>query len=162
LGWPGCGPGAGPTHAGAAVNADDTDSAARTRGANWANKEANRRASPINRPIQLIIRPEQLTLIDTNAAPDPSAAQAKVVSFHQPSDKVLDQLAAAIRDQMRDWGLAGHGMYWRPTLVFYVAPGAERHAQRLAALMQDSGVDVKLPAASQTAFRPEDRSRATR
>jgi hypothetical protein len=149
-------------NSGAAVNADDTDSAARTRGVNWANKDANRRASPINRPIHLIIRPDQLTLIDTNAAPDPAALQGKVVSFHQPNEKVLDQLAAAIREQTREWGLAGHGMYWRPTLVFQVAPGAERHAQRLATLMQDSGVDVKLPAAPQTAAVPEDPSRATR
>jgi hypothetical protein len=164
-------------NAGAAANVDDADSAARTRGVNWANKAANRRASPINRPIHLIVRPDQLTLIDTNAVPDPAALQGKVVSFHQPGEKVLDQLAAAIREQTRDWGLAGHGMYWRPTLVFQVAPGAERHAQRLAALMEDSGVDVKLPAAvtprsaegsappypaPQTAARPEDPNRATR
>ena len=149
-------------NAGAAVNVNGADSAARTRGVNWANKEANRRASPINRPIQLIVRPDQLTLIDMNAAPDPAALAGKVVSFHQPNEKVLDQLAASIREQTREWGLAGHGMYWRPTLVFQVAPGAERHAQRLAALMQDSGVDVKLPAAPHTAVRPEDPSRATR
>jgi hypothetical protein len=110
----------------------------------------------------VIVRPDQLTLVDVAAAPDPAALQGKVVTFHQPHEKVLDQLAAAIHEQTREWGLAGHGMYWRPTLVFQVAPGAEPHAYRLAELMQDSGIDVRLPGGPQTAARPEEPSHATR
>lgn len=65
------------------------------------------------------------------------------ISFHQQTDMVLDQLAATIQLRMKDWGLAGNGMYWRPTLVLQVEPGAEQHAIRLNDLLQDSGIDVK-------------------
>jgi hypothetical protein len=118
-------------------------SAADTRGANWANEEAARRASPVTRPIRVLVRVNRLALHETDAA----ASDAAVVSFEQPVDRVMDQLAGAIRTHMADWGIAGDGMYWRPTLVVTVAPGAERQAARLAELLENSGIDVRLPAA---------------
>ena len=71
------------------------------------------------------------------------AEQAMAISFHQPTDRVLDQLAASVKERMADWGQAGHNMYWRPTLLLQVEPGAEQHAIRLNDLLRDSGIDVK-------------------
>lgn len=138
----------------------NVESAAKSRGANWANSDASQRSSAITRPIQVMIRPDQLAILD----PNDYTTGGAVVPFNQPSERVLDQLAAAIKRQVADWGIAGRGMYWRPELVFVVAPGAEPHASRLAALLDDSGVDVRLPATSgsNVAARPQEGARATR
>jgi hypothetical protein len=125
------------------------ESAADTRGANWADAEATRRASAIARPIKVQVSAEQIAVLDSDNGASPAAAT--VVPFKQPVNAVLDQLAAAVADRKADWGLAGDNMYWRPTLVLYVTPGAERQAARLTELLDNSGIDVRLP---QTAARP--------
>jgi hypothetical protein len=135
----------------------DAHSAAEKRGANWANAEASRRASPITRPIQVTVRPDQIDVASDEAGT--AAQKPAVISFHQPTERVLDDLAAAVQQHIKDWGLAGQGMYWRPTLVLQVAPGADRHAIRLNDLLKDSGVDVHF---KDVASKPEDPSHATR
>jgi len=134
----------------------DAHSAAEKRGAHWANAEASHRSSAITRPIQVVVRPDELNIVsdDGRAGQKPQA-----ISFHQPTDRVLDQLAAAVQQHIKEWGLAGQGMYWRPTLVLQVAPGADRHAIRLNDLLKDSGVDVRF---KDVASKPEEASRATR
>ena len=123
--------------------AGQTASAAQSRGANWANEAATRRASAISRPIRVVVNPEQIDVMPTNQGGSGPVGPPTAITFHQPTDKVLDQLAAAVKERMNDWGLAGHNMYWRPTLVLQVAPGAEQHAIRLNDLLRDSGIDVK-------------------
>jgi hypothetical protein len=128
-------------------------SAADTRGVNWANAEASRRASAVTRPVKVLVSPQQLSVLGDGANPD-------IVSFQQPTERVMDQLAGAVQEHIRDWGLAGDNMYWRPTLVLSVAPGAERQAQRLAELLENSGLDVHLPQSTATA--PQGAGHATR
>jgi hypothetical protein len=118
--------------------------AADARGANWANSAASRNATAITRPVRVQVTADQLAVLDEGGQP----AASGVVSFRQPIDGVMDGLAGAIKQQIDDWGLAGDGMYWRPTLVVAVAPGAERQAERLAELLENSGVDVRLPQAT--------------
>jgi hypothetical protein len=124
--------------------AQNIRSAAETRGSNWANAEASRRASPITRPIQVVVRPEQLDVLPMQETGVAAGAGATVVSFQQPTEKVLDDLATVVQQQIKYWGLAGQGMYWRPTLVLQVAPGADQHAARLNDLLRDSGIDVRV------------------
>jgi len=120
-----------------------TASAAKSRGANWANDAAKRRSSPISRPIRVVVSPEQLAVMPTNQGGSGPVGDPTSISFNQSTDKVLDQLAATVKDRMSEWGLAGHNMYWRPTLILQVSPGAEQHAIRLNDLLRDSGIDVK-------------------
>ncbi len=124
-------------------NAGQTASAAASRGSNWANEAASRRASAISRPIRVVVKPEQIDVMPTNQGGSGPVGQPTPISFHQPTDRVLDQLAATVKERMNEWGLAGNNMYWRPTLVLQVAPGAEQHAIRLNDLLRDSGIDVK-------------------
>jgi hypothetical protein len=133
-----------------------TPSAAEKRGHNWANSEASQRSSAITRPIQVVVRPDQIDILSDEG---PTGQKPQAISFHQPTDQVLDELAAALQQHIKDWGLAGQGMYWRPTLVLQVAPGADRHAIRLNDLLKDSGVDVRF---KEVAARPEEANRATR
>jgi hypothetical protein len=138
------------------LGAQRRGSAADARGANWANAEASRRAAAVTRPIKVTVGAQQLAV----GGAIESAGDSSVVPFNQPVDDVLDQLAAAIQEQIADWGIAGDGMYWRPTLVVAVESGAQRQAERLAELLEDSGVDVRLPQA--TASAPRGGDRATR
>lgn len=119
-------------------------SAADKRGVNWANAAASRKAAAITRPIKVQVNQDQLLVLDADGQPTDDGA----VRFQQSVDGVMDQLSAAIQRQVSDWGLAGDGMYWRPTLVVSVAPGAERQAERLSELLDNSGVDVRLPQAT--------------
>jgi hypothetical protein len=121
------------------------------RGANWANAEAARRTSAITRPVRVVVRSEQLAVIPEGG----TEADATIVSFEQPVDRVVDQLAGAVQMQVVDWGLAGDAMYWRPTLVVTVAPGAQRQAERLAQLLDNSGLDVRLPQSTASASQTE-------
>jgi hypothetical protein len=121
------------------------------RGANWANAEAARRTSAITRPVRVVVRSEQLAVIPEGG----TEADATIVSFKQPIDRVVDQLAGAVQMQVVDWGLAGDAMYWRPTLVVTVAPGAQRQAERLAQLLDNSGLDVRLPQSTASASQME-------
>jgi hypothetical protein len=123
------------------------------RGANWANAEASRRTSAITRPVRVVVRSEQLAVIPEGG----TEADATIVSFKQPIDRVVDQLAGAVQMQVVDWGLAGDAMYWRPTLVVTVAPGAQRQAERLAQLLDNSGLDVRLPQSTANASQTEQR-----
>lgn len=135
--------GGGSSGGAVSYNAGQTASAATKRGANWANAGASRRASAISRPIRVVVNPEQIDVMPTNQGGSGPVGEPTAITFHQPTDKVLDQLAAAVKERMNEWGLAGSNMYWRPTLVLQVAPGAEQHAIRLNDLLQDSGIDVK-------------------
>jgi chemotaxis protein histidine kinase CheA len=123
-------------------------SEADSRGANWANAAASQNATAITRPIQVAVRADELIILADEAA----ATTGKVVTFNQPKNRVMDELATTVQLQVKEWGVAGRSMYWRPTLVLQVAPGAERQAQRLAELLENSGLDVRLP--QQTAARP--------
>jgi hypothetical protein len=124
-------------------NPGQTASAATSRGSNWANQAASRRASAISRPIRVVVKPEQINVMPTNQGGSGPVGEPTAITFHQPTEKVLDQLAATVKERMNEWGLAGNNMYWRPTLVLQVAPGAEQHAIRLNDLLKDSGIDVK-------------------
>jgi len=54
----------------------------------------------------------------------------------------VDLLVTTIHQSIDSWGIAGRGMYWRPTLVLEVAPNG-KPAQRSRELLADSGIDVR-------------------
>jgi len=117
-------------------------SAAKARGSNWANVAASRGA-PITRPIHVIVGVDQLTIAPTSEA-GRQYGEKYVVTFRQSREDVLDELAIVLQRHIEDWGYAGKGMYWRPTLSLQVSPEAVRQAERLNDLLTDSGVDVRL------------------
>ena len=55
----------------------------------------------------------------------------------------VDPLVAAVQHRIKDWGIAGRGLYWRPQLVLEVGKSGEGRYADLEALMADSGFDVK-------------------
>ena len=120
-------------------------SIADAKGRNWAVKKGGPGAVPIRRPIQVVVRENQLAMLPSRHALAGEAATGKVISLDQPMARISDEFVAALRDRVNGWGLAGSGLYWRPVLKLNVGPGAEQTATQIMRLLKDSGVEVSLP-----------------
>ena len=120
-------------------------SIADARGSNWAVQGKGRNAVAIRRPIQVVVRQDQLALLPSRHATGGDAATGKVISLNQPLDQISDEFVTALRTRIDEWGLAGSGLYWRPVLKLNIGPDAEQTARQLLRLLRDSGVEVSLP-----------------
>jgi molybdopterin converting factor small subunit len=54
----------------------------------------------------------------------------------------VDGFVSSVWEHVDSWGIAGRGMYWRPTLKVHVAPGAEQRYTDLKTLLDGSGIEV--------------------
>jgi hypothetical protein len=66
----------------------------------------------------------------------------------------MDEFVSGVWQHMKGWGKAGKGLYWRPTLVVDVKPGAADRYAEVKNLLQDSGLDVHERVAATTAQPP--------
>ncbi|TWT66806.1 hypothetical protein Pla123a_45040 [Posidoniimonas polymericola] len=60
-----------------------------------------------------------------------------------PTSAHIDNFVASVKQQIESWGLAGHGLYWRPVIKLDVRQGGERRAAEIEAVLKRSGVDVE-------------------
>jgi hypothetical protein len=111
---------------------------AEVRGANWGLLPGARSSNPITRPIHIICEGDKL-VIRPQAAGD---APVEVPLRLRTEDSV-DPLVAAVQQRIKDWGIAGRGLYWRPQLILEVGKSGEGRYADIEALMADSGFDVK-------------------
>lgn len=58
--------------------------------------------------------------------------------------QAASKFVEAIRGEIEGWGMAGQGLYWQPVLEMTVAPGGKPLADRLAAVLRQGGLDVRL------------------
>lgn len=120
-------------------------SIADARGANWAVDEPRQKSVAIRRPIHVVVRENKMILVPTGNARRGLEATGQEISLDQPIHDISDNFAAAVRDRIEEWGLAGSGMYWRPVLELNVEPDATMTATRIVHLLKNSGVEVRLP-----------------
>ena len=66
-----------------------------------------------------------------------------LVPLRLRTEESIDQLVMAVQERIRDWGIAGRGLYWRPQLILAVGHSGEGRFTDLEALLADSGFDVK-------------------
>ncbi len=123
-------------------------SIAATRGRGWAVGRA-RGAVPIRRPIQVVVRENQISLLPSRHATRGAEATGSVVLLNQSPNQVSKQFVAALKERIGEWGLAGNGLYWRPVLDLHVGPNAGPTASQLIRLLKDSGVEVRVPQTAQ-------------
>jgi hypothetical protein len=118
----------------------DQQSVAKKRGEkNWANPQASTANIPIERPIRIVCDADHLTLM-----PEGRGKQGmRIIPLQGSTVASVDNLVGAVWDRIDSWGMAGRGMYWRPTLTMEVEPGGERRYAELHALLADSGFDVR-------------------
>ena len=74
---------------------------------------------------------------------DRNPADSKVIRLGPRTASSIDPFISAIWGHIEGWGIAGRGMYWRPVLQVWVAPGGEERFVDLSALLDGSGLTVK-------------------
>ena len=111
---------------------------AKSRGRDWGLPNADDSQSPVTRPILVECYRDRLVIV-----PDDRAQQPQVTRFDAESRDSIDEFVSEVWKHMNSWGIAGRGLYWRPTLVMSVKPGGEARYAELEALLADSGLDVR-------------------
>ena len=75
--------------------------------------------------------------------PQRGLSGGRTVALGPQTRDSVDELIAGVWNYVEGWGMAGRGMYWRPVLHVYVAPGAENRYQDVAELLRGSGLPVE-------------------
>jgi hypothetical protein len=117
------------------------------RGKNWALVDANSQATPIRRTIQIVVRGDRVAFL-----PDGVTAETATSGGHESpltgnSREAYEPFMMALETQIKDWGMAGRGLYWRPVLDINVGPDGERHAADIARLLKNSGIELRTQSA---------------
>ena len=115
------------------------ESLANLRGADWGLPGSTRGAVPLTRPIRVECRSDRLVFWSDDRRPRP----LRTVKLNPRTEESVDELVSAVWEQMDSWGIAGRGLYWRPMLIFEVHPEAAWRYQEIAALLANSGLDLR-------------------
>jgi hypothetical protein len=118
-------------------NGKHAKSLAAKRGQDWALPDAAHGSVPVTRPIRVECRADQLVIV-----PEAGLSGGKTISLGTRTETSIQAFISAVWEHMETWGIAGRGMYWRPILNVYVAPGGEQRFADLQMLMDGSGLKV--------------------
>ena len=114
-------------------------SLARTRGSNWALPRHAASSTAIRRPVQLVLRNNELVLLPEKG----STEQTKTFRFDNELRTEIDGVVSTVWKRIRDWGVAGSGVYWQPVLHVAVDDRADFRFAELSKLLDNSGLQVK-------------------
>jgi hypothetical protein len=107
---------------------------------NWGLPEAQRHVSGVTRPIGITMQKDKLILLPERA--DQRRPQEIPLSPEMTS-REIETLVSGVQRQMRSWGIALDGGYWKPALSVDVQPGAEDRFAELKTVLQGSGIEVQ-------------------
>ena len=119
----------------AAGQASNVKSMAKARGRDWGLPEVA--AVAATRPIRVELHNDRLVIV-----PESRTELPKEVRLGPRTQDSMDELVSEVWTHIKGWGVAGKGMYWRPTLVMEVKPGAADRYAEIKALLADSGLDI--------------------
>lgn len=130
----------------AAANKEDADRQIKqkTRGKNWAIRNANPGMIPIRRTIQIMIRDDALVIM-----PEAAGAVGREFAFGPSSNQAYEDLLSAVDKRIQDWGMAGQGLYWRPVIELRVAPNGDGRVDQLVQLLEHGGAEVRSDSVAQ-------------
>jgi hypothetical protein len=117
---------------------------AKKRGRNWGLRYAEPAATPITRPIRIVCERQRLMIMPSDRQQSP-----RQIVLASATRESVDPLVAAVWDEIKGWGIAGKGMYWKPILTFDVRPDGEARFKDLEQLLSGSGLEVRRSAAQQ-------------
>ena len=109
------------------------------RGSNWGLPGASSRATGITRPMRVAILLDRIVIIP-EAGDDRPQQNLPVPDRLRQSD--VEAVVAGVQKEMKSWGLAVEGGYWKPRLDVQVAPDAEHHFADLQIALQNSGFEL--------------------
>ncbi len=114
-------------------------SLATERGQNWALRKDQGPAVPLSRPIRFECHADRLILLPESENQSPIE-----IPLAADTARSIDDVVTAIADRADSWGIAGAGLYWKPTLVLYVSPGGVPRAADLSTLLDGSGLQLEI------------------
>ncbi|MGD9723542.1 MAG: hypothetical protein AB7O59_19330 [Pirellulales bacterium] len=140
-------------HAGssASAHASKATCLAKTRGRDWGLPDAEVGETAVTRPILIECRPDRLVIV-----PEDRGQAPQVTRLGEEASENIDEFVAHVWQHMKGWGIAGRGLYWKPTLLVTVAPGAADRYAEIKGLLADSGLEVRerAPRAAGQVVRP--------
>jgi hypothetical protein len=131
-----------------------------TRGNNWALSPTGGNV-PVRRSIRVVVRQDRIAILPDNVDGNDLSGGTEIEFSPQMIDRI-DVIVAAIQQHVREWGIAGNGLYWRPVLVMHVGPEAEPRVNELTALLKNSGIELRTTTAQQPRDGNEKGLRQTR
>lgn len=117
-----------------------THGPSKKRGANWGIPGAQAHQTGITRPIRVTCLSDRIVVLPERG--EDRAPQVIPVSPAMTPQEA-DAVVAAVQKQMRDWGLAVAGGYWKPQLNVEVGNNAEPRFAELQTALQGSGYDLQ-------------------
>jgi hypothetical protein len=124
-------------------NCDQPHSATKARGANWAIASAGPGMIPIRRTIQVVIREDALAVLDEHSATNAATVTGREFQFQDSPEVAYEKALTAIEAEIKDWGMAGDGLYWRPVVELKVGAGGERRTSDWLRLLKNGGFEVR-------------------
>ncbi len=108
------------------------------RGENWALPQRTQGATAYRRPIRVECRPNRFVIHDT----DP-AMPYRIIDATTTSDEAVDALVNEIWKQIKNWGMAESGGYWKPVLRLVSPEDSGIRAAELARKLEGSGIEIE-------------------
>ncbi|MBN1854179.1 MAG: hypothetical protein JW829_15735 [Pirellulales bacterium] len=97
-------------------------------------------AVPIRRAIHVVVNGSQLAIL-----PEQGADGSHVVPIADSFEESLNEFVLALQERMRSWGIAGHGLFWKPIIILKPSPAGAEHAERFARRLRGSGLEIRIP-----------------
>jgi len=116
----------------------NVNSLAKTRGDDWGLPGSGAGSVAVNRPLIVQCRPDRLIIL-----PESGTGGGKEIVLGERTQDSVDEFVSSVWQHMKTWGIAGKGLYWRPTLVVDVDPAAAERYAELKTLLTDSGLEVR-------------------
>ena len=111
-----------------------------SHGKNWGLPEAQRHVTGVTRPIRVTMQKDKLTLQPERAN---ERRPQEIPLSPEMSSRDIDALVSSVQRQMRSWGIAVDGGYWKPVLSVDVRPGADDRFAELQSALHGSGIEVQ-------------------
>jgi len=113
-------------------------SMAKSRGRDWGLPESSVAAVGASRPVLVECHNDRLVIPSEQPNVPP-----KEIRLGPNAQDSMDELVTSVWHHMKGWGTAGKGLYWKPTLVMQIEPGAADRYAEIKALLADSGMEVR-------------------
>jgi hypothetical protein len=131
----------------AAAAEEDGDTAkrppAKSRGKDWAIANGKPGMIPIRRTIQIVVRDDALAILPEASSTNQVSAAGQEFKFGETPGAAYEDLVAAVEKRIKDWGMAGEGLYWRPVVELRVAANGDHRVNDLMRLLKFSGADIR-------------------
>jgi hypothetical protein len=100
----------------------------------------------VRRTIQVIVRRDRLSILpdrEQSAQSGMVLTGGQEISLEGQTQFAVDEFVSALREHVRNWGIAGSGLYWKPVLNLNVGPDGQQRADEIMSLLENSGIDVQ-------------------